>query len=82
MEKSQRRSSVGIREENEDEEAGMDSTVTEIMNEEEEFLHFHPEERIYKEILEEARNFQSYREPHQLSFELANEVRPIIRPLI
>jgi hypothetical protein len=30
MEKSPRRSSVGIREENEDEEAGMDSTVTEF----------------------------------------------------
>jgi hypothetical protein len=32
MEKSVRRSSVGIKEENEDEEEGMDITVTELFN--------------------------------------------------
>lgn len=65
---------MGIKEENEDEleEEGMDSTVTEIFDEEEQLLNLHPEERIYKEVLIEAKNYQSYRFPHQLSFELSN----------
>ena len=57
MERSPRRSSLGIKEENEDEDEGMDSTVTELFDEEEELMHIHPEERIYKEILIEAKNY-------------------------
>lgn len=60
MEKSLRRNSDGIKEENEDEmedEEGLNSTVTEILDQEEELLLQFPDERIYKEILIEAKNY-------------------------
>ena len=50
--------------------------------EEERYLNEHPEERVFKELLSEARGYQSYKDPPQLSFELNNQVKPMIRPLI
>ena len=50
--------------------------------EEERYLSEHPEERIFKDLLDEAKHSQQYKDPPQQLFELNNQVRPMIRPLI
>jgi hypothetical protein len=50
--------------------------------EEERYLNEHPEEKIFKELLNEVRNYQQFSDPPQTSFELANQVRLRLRPLI
>ena len=50
--------------------------------EEEKFLAEHPDERIFKDLLMQAKSYQSYPEPPQQAFELSNQVRPRVRPLI
>jgi hypothetical protein len=50
--------------------------------EEEKFLEQHPEEQIFKQVLDEALLFKSYPDSSQSTFDLNNQVRPHIRPLI
>jgi len=40
--------------------------------EEEKFLEANPQERVFRDILLEAKNYQSYHDPPQLTFELSN----------
>ena len=59
-----RMSGAVIREEEEDgEEMAVDEEPSEEVDEEEELMMVNPDERIYKEVLIEAKNYQSYRYP-------------------
>lgn len=73
-------------EQNEDEEMIVMEQEEDLMDhtavEEEKYLDEHPEERIFKDLLTDAKYYQSYKEPAQLGFELSNQVRLRIRPLI
>ena len=51
-------------------------------DEEELYLKDHPEECLFKEVLGEAVQYRSYEQPPQVTFELANQVRPTVRPLV
>lgn len=50
--------------------------------EEERYLEQHPEERFFKDLLTDAKQYQSYPDPPQLTFELSNQVHLRIKPLI
>lgn len=51
-----------IKEEEEDEDQ-MNDEYSQEVDQEEELMQINPDERIYKEVLIEAKNYQTYRDP-------------------
>jgi len=59
-----------------------DEPVDRTLIEEERYLSEHPKERLFKDLLSDAKATQSYKDPPQQLFELTNQVRPMLRPLL
>eukprot|EP00347_Sterkiella_histriomuscorum_P009840 403339673 len=59
----------------------MKNYVEELVDEDEENF-YDPREKVFLELLREAQMYQSYQIPHQSAFQLSNQIKLKIRPVI